>query len=102
MIYNQARRALHRTGKFLSRGYNTLSKYASMFDQGMTLAHHVAKAVAPIVDREAGTRLSGHTQKGMEDYQMVRSRVLGLHNEGASIGNQLVGSLRRDLPHLGL
>ena len=100
MIYNHARRALHRTGKFLSRSYNTLSKYASMFDQGMTLAHSVARAVAPIVDRETDTRLSSHVQRGMEDYNMFRSRVLGLHNEGASVGNQPIGSLRRGLPHL--
>lgn len=102
MIYNHARRALHRTGEYLSCSYSKLSNVASMFDQGMDLTHHVARAMTPIVDRKAGTRLSNHVQKGMEDYQLIRSRVLGLHNEGASVGSKLVGSLRRDLPNLGL
>ena len=37
-----------------------------------------------------------------DDYQMLRAKVMGVHNESQSVGNHLMGSLRRQVPELGL
>ncbi|MDA8583161.1 hypothetical protein N9L68_02985 [bacterium] len=46
-----------------------------------------AHAVAPTIDSLAGTAASRHTRKLADDYQIRRSKVMGVHHEGQSVGN---------------
>ena len=102
MLINKLRYAAHHTTKFLGRSFGTAVKYARMFDHGMDTIGRVAKAVTPTIDQYAGTTTSRHAKQINDDYQILRARVMGVHNESAHVGNQLMGNLRRNVPELGL
>ena len=93
-------------GKFLQRGFHTALRYGKMFDDGMDLLHRVGRVVAqdlaPTLDQYAGTKITQHAQDGLDDYQLLRNRVMGAGGEAAHVGNRLMGSLRRSVPELGL
>ena len=102
MIINKLRTAALRTSKFLGQTYGTALRYAKMFDHGLSTMGRIAHAVAPTLDKYAGTTAAHHTKQLTDDYQMIRARVMGVHNESQSVGNHLMGNIRRQVPELGL
>ena len=102
MLINKLRYAAQHTTKFLNRSFGTAVKYARMFDQGIDTIGRIAKAVTPTIDQYAGTTTARHAKQINDDYQMLRARVMGVHNESQAVGNHLMGILRRNVPELGL
>ena len=102
MMLKKIRHAARETGKFINRHYNTAVRYARAFDQGIGMVGRFAQAIAPTIDQMAGTQASRQTRQLTDDYQVLRSKVMGIHHEGQAGGNQLMGNLRRNVPELGL
>ena len=100
MIYRRIAHHARETGKFLTRSYVTARKWAQHFDHMMDVGHRTASAVAPIIDQQAGTRLSRAVKSGGDDYNMLRARVLGAHDHSRSVGQQVVGALRKSVPEI--
>ena len=73
-----------------------------MFDHGLSTMGRIAHAVAPTLDTYAGTTAAHHTKQLADDYQLIRAKVMGVHNESQSVGNHLMGNIRRQVPELGL
>ena len=101
-MLKQIRHAVPETGRFLGRHYGTAIRYARAFDQGMNMVGRFAKAVAPTIDSLAGTQTARQTRQLADDYQVLRSKVMGVHHEGQHVGNHLMGNKRRNVPELGL
>ena len=85
MLINKLRYAAHHTTKFLNRSFGTAVKYARMFDHGMDTIGRVAKAVTPTNDQYAGTTTARQAKQINDDYQILRARVMGVHNESARL-----------------
>ena len=102
MMLSKIRHAVRETGRFLGRHYGTAIRYARAFDQGINMVGRFAHAVAPTIDQMAGTSATRHTKQLTDDYQILRSRVMGVHHEGQSTTNHLMGNKRRNVPELGL
>ena len=96
------RHAVRETGRFLGRHYGTAIRYARAFDQGINMVGRFAQAVAPTIDSLAGTQATRQTRQLTDDYQLLRSKVMGVHQEGQHVGNHLMGNVRRNVPELGL
>ena len=102
MMLKKIRHAERGTGKLINRHYNTAVRYARAFDQGMGMVGRFAQAIAPTIDQMAGTQAARQTRRLTDDYQVLRSKVMGIHHEGQAVGNHLMGNLRRNVPELGL
>ena len=102
MIYNRIQHAVHKTHKFLSRSYDRAVRMAGAFDHGMNFAAKVARTVAPLMDQYTGTATAKQARSFGDDYQLLRTKVLGLHHEGQTATSHIVGSLRKGVPELGL
>ena len=102
MMLKQIRHAVRETGRFLRRHYGTDIRYARAFDQGINMVGRFAQAVAPTIDSLAGTQATRQTRQLADDYQILRSKVMGVHQEGQHVGNHLMGNIRRNVPELGL
>ena len=102
MLRNRIQHAVHRTHMFLSRSYDRAVRMGGAFDHGMTLAAKVARTVAPLVDQYTGTATAKQARSFGDDYQLLRTKVLGLHHEGQTATSHIVGSLRKGVPELGL
>lgn len=61
-----------------------------------------AHAVAPPIDSLAGTSASRQTKQLTDYYQILRSRAMGVHHEGQSVGNHLMWNIQRHVPELGI
>ena len=105
-MFNKLQTHVRSAGKFLQRGFHTALRYGKMFDDGMDMLHRVGRVVAqdltPTIDQYAGTKMTQHAQAGLDDYQLLKSTVMGASREAAHVGNWLMGSLRRSVPELGL
>ena len=102
IMLKRIRYAVRETGRFLGIHYGTAIMYAKAFDRGMNTVGTFAHAVAPTIDSLAGTSASRQTRQLTDDFQILRSNVMGVHHEGQSVGNHLMGHIRRNLPELGL
>ena len=102
MVLKRIRHAVREAGRFLGRHYGTAIRYAKAFDQGMNTLGRFAHAVAPTIDSRAGTCASQQTRQIADDYQILMSKVMGVHHEGQSTANHLMGNIRRNVPELGL
>ena len=102
MLINKLRYAAHHTTKFLGRSFGTAVKYARMLDQRKDTIGRVAKAVTPTIGQRGGTQTARQAKQINDDYQILRARVMGVHNESQAAGNHLMGNLRRNVPELGL
>ena len=101
-MIKHVRHAFRETGKFIGKHYGTALRYAKAFDQGVNMLGRFASAVAPTIDSLAGTSTSRQTKQLTDDYQILRSKVMGIHHEGQSTANHLMGNIRRNVPELGL
>ena len=103
MVLKKIRHTARETGNVINRHYNTAVRYARAFDQGMGIVGRFAQAIAPTIDQMAGgTQAARQTRQLTDDYQVLRSKVMGIHHEGQAVGNHLMGNLRRNVPELGL
>ena len=102
MMLKNIRHAVRETGRFLGRHYGTPIRYAKAFDQGMNMVGRFAHAVSPKIDSLAGTQAARQTRQLTDDYQILRSKIMGVHQEGQHVSNQLMGNIRRNVPELGL
>ena len=97
MIYNTFRRAYHHTQKFLGNAYREGRKYARGFDQFMNMAGRTVLTLQPLLDEVApGARRA--LTRGLEDYDIVRSRVVSGH----SVGERYIARLGTNVPELNL
>ena len=97
MIYNTLRRAYHHTQKFLGHAYREGRKYAKGFDQFMNAAGRTVLTLQPLLDEVAPGARRALTQ-GLEDYDLVRSRVMGAH----ATGERYAAQLGKNVPALNL
>ena len=102
MLLNKIRHVVRETGRFLGTHYGTAIRYAKAFDQGINTMVRCAQAIAPAIDQWSGTQTAHQTRHPTDDYQVLRSRTMGVHHEGQSVGNYLMGNIRRNFPELGL
>ena len=102
MWYAKLRHTARETGRFLNRSYTTARKWAQTIDHWADMGHRVASAVAPILDQHGGTQLAKKVRQGHDDYSALRARILGAHEHGASVGNQLSGALLKAVPEIRL
>ena len=100
MWYARLRHTARETGKLLNRSYGTARKWAQTFDQMFDIGHRAASAVAPILDQHGGTSLAKKVRQGHDEYSALRARIMGAHDHGASVGNQLAGALMKAVPEL--
>ena len=97
MIYNHARHAYRQTNRFLGRAYHQATKYARGVDQFMDVAGRTFNVLSPLLDNVA-PQTRRHLSRGVEDYDLVRARVMGAHQAG----QRLVGALQSNVPELNL
>ena len=98
MWYARLRHTARETGKCLNRSYTTARKWAQTIGHAFDVGHRVASAVAPILDQHSGTQLAKKVRQEHDDYSALRMRIMGAHEHGASVGNQLSGALMKAVP----
>ena len=101
-MLKQIRHAVRETGLLSGRHYGTAIRYAKAFDQGINMVGRFAQTVAPTIDSLAGTQTARQTRQLTDDYQILRSKVMGVHQEVQHVGNHVMGNIRRNVPELGL
>ena len=91
------RRAYYHTQKFLGHAYREGRKYAKHFDSFMNAAGRTALTLQPLLDEVAPGARKALTQ-GLEDYDLVRSRVMSAQ----STGERYVAQLSKHVPQSNL
>ena len=97
MIHGHLRRAYHQTHRFLGHAYREARKYALGFDQAMGIAGRTLRTLQPLLDDVVpSARMT--LNKGLEDYDIVRSRVMSAHDTG----QRHAAALQCNVPELSL
>ena len=96
-MIHSLKRAYQHTQKFLGHAYREGRKYARGFDQFMNAAGRTVLTLQPLLDQVAPGARRALTQ-GLEDYDIVRSRVMSSHN----LGERYMSALCKDVPELNL
>ena len=96
-MIHSLRRAYHHTQRFLRNAYREGRKYAKHFDHFMNAAGRTVLTLQPLLDEVAPGARRALTQ-GLEDYDLVRSRVMSAH----STGERYVAQLSKNVPELNL
>ena len=96
-MIHSLKRAYHHTQKFLGHAYREGRKYARGFDQFMNAAGRTVLTLQPLLDAAAPGARRALTQ-GLEDYDIVRSRVMSTH----SMGERYMSALGKNVPELNL
>ena len=96
-MIHSLKRAYHQTQKFLGHAYREGRKYAKGFDMFMNAAGRTVLTLQPLLDEVAPGARKALTQ-GLEDYDIVRSRVMSAH----STAERYHGALGKNVPELNL
>ena len=96
-MIHSLKRAYHHTQKFLGEADREGRKYARTFDQCMNAAGRTVLTLQPLLDAAAPGARKALTQ-GLEDYDIVRSRVMSTH----SMGERYMSALGKNVPELNL
>ena len=96
-MIHSLKRAYHHTQKFLGNVYREGRKYAKTFDHFMIAAGRTVLTLQPLLDQVAPGARRASTQ-GLEDYDIVRSRVMSTHNQG----ERIMSALGKNVPELNL
>ena len=96
-MIHSLRRAYHHTQKSLGHAYREGRKYARGFDQFMNIAGRTVLTLQPLLDEVAPGARKAMTQ-GLEDYDIVRSRVMGGH----ATAERYYGTFGKNVPELNL
>ena len=102
MWYARLRHSARVADEFLSRNYTSARKWAQTRYHAFDVGHRVASAVAPILDQHGGTQLAKKVRSGHDEYSASRMRIMGAHEHGQSVGNQLAGALMKSVPEFRL
>ena len=97
MVYNHVRRAYHKAHRFLGHAYHEARKYAVGFAQFMNAAGRTVFTLQPLLD-EVAPRARRTPTQGLEDYDIVRSKVMHAH----CTGERYVAQLGKNVPELSL
>ena len=96
-MIHSLKRAYHHTQKFLGHAYREGRKYAKTFDHFMNAAGRTVLTLQPLLGQVApGARRA--LTKGLEDYDIIRSRVMFTHNQG----ERYMSALGKNVPELNL
>ena len=85
------------THRWLGNAYREGRKYARGLDQFMNAAQRAVLTLQPLLDEIAPQARTTLTQ-GLEDYDIVRSRVMGAHQSG----ERYVADIGKNVPELNL
>ena len=96
-MIHSLQRAYHHTQKFLGLAYREGRKYAKTFDHFMNAAGRTVLTLQPLLDQVATGARRALTQ-GLEDYDIIRSRVMSTHNTG----QRYMSALGKNVPELNL
>ena len=96
-MIHSLKRAYHHTQKFLGHAYREGRKYAKTFDHFMNAAGRTVLTLQPLLDQVAPGARRALTQ-GLEDYDIIRSRVMSTHNQG----ERYMSALGKNVPELNL
>ena len=96
-MIHSLRRADHHTQRFLGNACKEGRKSAKHFNHFMNAAGRTVLTLQPLLDEVAPGARRALTQ-GLEDYDLVRSRVMSAH----STGERYVGQLNKNVPELNL
>ena len=96
-MIHSLKRAYHHTQKFLGNAYREGRKYARGFDHFMNAAGRTVLTLQPLLDAAAPGARRALTQ-GLEDYDVIRSRVMSSH----SMGERYMSALGKNVPELNL
>ena len=96
-MIHSLRRAYHHTQRFLGHAYREGRTYTKHFDNFMNAAGRTVLTLQPLLDEVAPGARRALTQ-GLEDYDLVRSRVMSAH----STGERYVAQLGKNVPELNL
>ena len=96
-MIHSLKQAYNHTQKFLGYAYREGRKYARGFDQPMNAAGRTVLTLQPLLDQVAPGARRALTQ-GLEDYDIVRSRVMSTHNQG----ERYMSALGKNVPELNL
>ena len=96
-MIHSLKRAYHHNQKFLGNAYREGRKYARTFDHFMNAAGRTVLTLQPLLDQVAPGARRALTQ-GLEDYDIVRSRVMSSHNTG----EPYMSALGKNVPELNL
>ena len=96
-MIHSLKRAYHHTQKFLGHAYREGRKYAKTFDHFMSAAGRTVLTLQPLLDQVAPRARRALTQ-GLEDYDIIRSRVMSSHN----LGERYMSALGKNVPELNL
>ena len=96
-MIHSLKRAYHHTQKFLGHAYREGRKYAKTFDQFMNAAGRTVLTLQPLLDAAAPGARKALTQ-GLEDYDIIRSRVMSTHNTS----ERLYSALGKNVPEFNL
>ena len=96
-MIHSLRRAYHHTQRSLGDAYREGREYAKRFDNFMNAAGRTVLTLQPLLDEVAPGARRALTQ-GLEDYDLVRSRVMSAH----STGERYVAQLGKNVPELNL
>ena len=96
-MIHSLRRANHHTQRCLGDAYKEGRKYVKHFDMFMNAAGRTVLTLQPLLDEVAPGARRALTQ-GLEDYDIVRSRVMSAH----STGERYMGALGKNVPELNL
>ena len=83
---------------FIEKHYGTALRYADNFDQGVNMLGRSASAVTPTIDQLDGTQTSREAKQLTADYNILRSKAMGIRHEGQSTANHLMGDIRIQVP----
>ena len=96
-MIHSLKRAYQHTQKFLGNADREGKKYANGFDMFMNAAGRTVLTLQPLLDDVAPGARKALTQ-GLEDYDIVRSRVMSAH----STGERCMGALGNNVLELNL
>ena len=96
-MIHSLKRAYHHTQNVLGHAYREGSKYVTTFDHFMNAAGRTVLTLQPLLDQVAPGARRALTQ-GLEDYDIVRSRVMSTHNTG----ERYMSALGKNVPELNL
>ena len=96
-MIHSLKRAYHHTQKFLGNAYREGRKYAEHFDMFMNAVGRTTLTLQPLLDEVAPGARKSLTQ-GLEDYDIVRSRVMSSHSQA----ERYMSALGKNVPELNL
>ena len=97
MWHSNVRHAMKHTHRFLGNVYRTAINTAQCVDRGFDMFGRTLSTLQPLLDYVAPPTRRALSQ-GLEDYDSVRTKVMGAH----ATGQGHVGALRKNVPELNL